>query len=390
MHQGPQRGGAVWIARLGNERQVIEATIAQSGKQVAESSWTELKFHWWPDRRALAQLMRIISKTRAKSRRDNYLRSRRRLFRLIALLRRRYEFFRVLRVVELIAFYSRYVNILEQGQFNLAVTSNHSNPHGIAFNLAARKCGIPVVLISHGMPVQPVARLSFNLAVVHCEAARRTYINEGCQMARVLVHSRRRDYAPMPTKLPERLTVGVFLCKDVNEKRLLTLLERLLEHPRVSRILVRPHPTNLWEGLESWIAARNDPRVRSSANHSVVRDLDASHIVLAGNSSVLIEAVNAGRPSAYVTDLDHGAPDIHEFVASGLIYPLAGDVAFEPAALLHFYQRPDWENKLRLFANLDEDETVVAQRIGAALRELIEAGQEPKAESLSKAGTLRM
>jgi hypothetical protein len=58
----------------------------------------------------------------------------------------------------LLGYYARYFELFSQGNFDVALTSNHSNPHGIAFNLAARKCGVPVVLISHGMPVRPVAR----------------------------------------------------------------------------------------------------------------------------------------------------------------------------------------------------------------------------------------
>jgi hypothetical protein len=221
------------------------------------------------------------------------------------------------------------------------------------------------------MPVRPVARLSYDLAVVHCEAARQTYIEEGCRMDRVLVHGRRQHHATMPAgSLPPRLVVGVFLCKDVNEERLRDLLARVLGDPRVSRILVRPHPKNLWVGLDAWIASRRDPRLHRSSGGSVFRDLEASDIVLAGNSSVLIEAVTAGRPSGYVPGLDHGSPDLHAFVARGLIYPIDNQPGFDPDAMLRFYQQPGWLNALRLFANIDEDEASVAARVGAAMREL--------------------
>jgi hypothetical protein len=360
VRQGHQREGAVWIARLGNERQAIQATIDKSGTQFPDAGWTELRFHWRPDLPALLALAR------------NFVVSLGRVPRITRLLRGRYEFFKVLRVVELIAYYSRYLSIFQNARFSLAVTSNHSNPHGIAFNLAARKCGVPVVLITHGMPIRPVAKLFYDLAVVHCEAARQTYVEEGCRMARVLVHSRRSQHRPMPDgPLPERLTVGVFLCKDVNEERLRGLLERLLDHPRVSRILVRPHPTNLWEGLDAWIAERNDPRVSRSFDGPVSRDLDESDIVLAGNSSVLIEAVNAGRPGGYVAGLDYGSTDLHAFVAKGLIYPIDDEHGFDPETMLRFYQRPEWSTTLRCFANIDEDETVVAAQVGTAMRELV-------------------
>lgn len=348
--------GAVWVARYGNERRAVE----QLPPLLPELGWTELKFHWRPDAAALCALTRSFGPTW------------RRIIRIARLLHRRYEFFRVLRVVELIGFYLRFLAVFRGGRFELAVTSNHSNPHGIAFNLAARRCGVPVVLVAHGMPVRPVARLSYDLAVVHCEAARQTYLEAGCRMDRVLVHGRRQHHVPMPACLPPgRLTVGIFLCKDVNEERLRAVTMRLLGHPRVSRILIRPHPTNLWAGLDAWVASQNAPRLYRSPGGDVFRDIEASDIVLAGNSSVLVEAVIAGRPGGYVPGLDCGPPDLHAFVAQGLIYPIDDGSDFDPDAILRFYQRPDWVNALRLFANIEEDEASVAARVGAALRELV-------------------
>jgi hypothetical protein len=247
--------------------------------------------------------------------------------------------------------------------------SSHSNPHGIGFNLAARRCGVPVVLVTHGMPVKPVAPLAYDLAVVHCEAARQTYVEAGCRMGRVLVHGRRQDYAPMPAgSLPERLRVGVFLCKDVDEARVREVVDLALGDRRVERVVVRPHPRNLWLGLDAWIAERDDPRLARAAPGPVSRDLEATDVVLAGNSSVLVEAVTAGRPSAYVPGLDHGPPDMHEFVARGLVPPL-GD-GFDPDAMLAFYRRPNWPAALRLFANVDEDDATVAARAAERMRDL--------------------
>src|SRR5262245_48760216 len=349
-------GGAVWVARLGNERRALEPLV----RSFPEMNWTELKFCWLPDVVSLAALVLHLGA------------ASRRLLRMARLLDRRYEFFKTLRVIELIAYYKRYLGAFKNSRFGLAVTSNHSNPHGIAFNLAARKCGVPVVLITHGMPVRPIARLSYDLAVVHCEAARQAYLEAGCRIDRVFVHGRRQDYAPMPAcSPPGRLAVGIFLCKEVNEERLRSLVERLLGDPRVSRILVRPHPTNLWTGLDAWIDALNDRRLQRASGGSVSRDLEASDVVLAGNSSVLVEAVTAGRPSGYLSDLDYGSPDLHEFVARGLIYPIDGELGFDPDAMFHFYQRPGWTDALRFFANIDEDEKSVAARVGAAMRELL-------------------
>jgi hypothetical protein len=350
--------GAVWIARLSNEQRAVETLPPQ----LPELVWTELKFRWRLDAATLSALFRLMRLAPKQWRR---------IMKLARRLQRRREFFKVLRVVELVGYYARYLEIFQNNRFSLAVTSNHSNPHGIAFNLAARKCGVPVVLISHGMPVPPVARLSYDLALVHCEAARQTYRDAGCRLNHVLIHGRRQHHAPMPAgALPARLAVGIFLCKDVNEAGLRALVARLLGDGRVSRILLRPHPKNLWVGLDAWIKAQSDSRLCKSSGGSVFKDIEASDIVLAGNSSVLVEAVLAGRPGGYVRELDHGSTDLHAFVARGLIYPYTEEVGFDLDAMLRFYRRPDWPSVLRLFANLDEDETTVAARVCGAMREL--------------------
>ena len=369
---GNGRDGAIWIARLSNERRAIEPLP----RLLSELGWSELRFRRRPDGAAFLALVRGLG--------SNW----RSIFRLARRLHRRYEFFKVLRVAELIGYYSRYLDVFRSGRFRLAITSNHSNPHGVAFNLAARKCGVPVVLITHGMPVRPVARLSYDLAVVHCEAARQTYLEEGCRIDRVFIHGRRQHHAQMPAgPPPARLTVGIFLCKDVNEERLRAVTERLLEDPRISSILLRPHPKNLWMRFDEWIASRNEPRLRRGHGVTVFRDIRESDIILAGNSSVLVDAVTAGRPSGYVPGLDCGPPDLHEFVARGLIYPMDDNLSFDPAAMLRFYQHPDWPNVLRLFANIDENDGCVTSQVCDAIRDLAMRRTTGRESSIEKRTT---
>jgi len=355
---GRRQNGAVWIARLSNERRAIERMLPFAG----DLSWSELKSDFRPDIASLHALSKSLSP--------------RRIFKVVRRLRH-YDFFKALRVIEFIAYYSRYLEIFQNSRFDLAVMSSHSSPHGLAFNLVARRCGVPVVLITHGMPIRPVARLSYDLAVVHCEAARKIYEEEGCQMDYVLIHGRQQDYVPMPGQLPAQLNVGIFLCKDVNEKRLQALVTRLLSAANVSTLRIRPHPKNLWVGLEDWVAGQREPRLVLSSGASVFQDVKSVDLVLAGNSSVLSDAVTAGRPSGYIVGLDHGPYDLHRFVECGLIYSMedeSGSFHWNPDSMLRFYQRLGWLNLLRYFANIDEDENTVGVRMAAKLRQLAADG----------------
>jgi hypothetical protein len=334
--------GAVWIARLSNERRALEPLIALS----PDLQWTELKFQSSVSLRAALKLT---------------LRNLKRIPRVYRIGRRmhlQFESFKAMRVIELLGYYSRYVELFGQGNFAVALTSNHSNPHGIAFNLAARKFGVPVVLVSHGMPVRPVARLKYALAVVHSEAAGTTYADEGCEIDRLLIHGRKQDHVPMRVRpLPPKVSVGIFLCKDVNERLLKLLVENLLASDRVARIFIRRHPKNLWRNIDSWIASHADGRVFQSCKRTVLDDLKGLDVVFGGNSSVLIDSVTAGVPSAYVDELDHGSPDLHRFVAAGLIH--GSDVDPDLDAIMRFYHRPDWPQTLRTFANIAQDESAV-------------------------------
>ena len=129
------------------------AAIEQLKTLAPELGWTELKLKSTPTFSSVVSLTwNRLSRSGSKMM-PGYKSTQnlRRVFRIARLLHRRHEFFKVLRVVELIGYYMRYLEVFESGEFSLAVMSSHSNPHAIAFNLAARRFGVPTVMITHGM-----------------------------------------------------------------------------------------------------------------------------------------------------------------------------------------------------------------------------------------------
>jgi hypothetical protein len=343
--------GLAWIARLSNERRAIEPLLVLS----PELRWTELRFQ---SRISIISALNLALQN---------LSTIRRVYKIARRMHRHTDSFKAMRVLELLGYYARYLELFSHGNFELALTSNHSNPHGIAFNLAARKCGVPVVLVSHGMPVRPVARLKYDLAVVHSAAAAKTYADEGCEIDRVLIHGRKQDHVPMRGRsLPPEINVGILLCKDVNERQWQTLVDNLLANDRIARILVRPHPKNLWRNIDAWIASYNDVRLFRSCKRNVLDDLKGLDVVFGGNSSVLIDSVTAGIPSAYVDDLDYGSPDLHR-----------SDADPDLDEVQRFYQRPGWNETLKSFAHIDEDESAVLSEAVKSFAEFAKGLQKP-------------
>ena len=64
--------------------------------------------------------------------------------------------------------------------------------------------------------------------------------------------------------------------------------------PNIIKVVIN---VNSNPGLEDWIAAQREPRLVLSSGASVFQDVKSVDVVLAGNSSVLSDAVTAGRPS---------------------------------------------------------------------------------------------
>ena len=83
---------------------------------------------------------------------------------------------------------------------------------------------------------------------------------------------------------------------------------------------------------------------------------------------MLVDSVTAGVPSAYVDDLDHGSPDLHRFVAADLVYRSEIDPDLDE--VWRFYQRPGWDQTLRTFANIDEDEPAVLAKALKVIAEI--------------------
>ena len=127
----------------------------------------------------------------------------------------------------------------------------------------------------------------------------------------------------------------------------------LLADPRTQRVLIRPHPVNLWPGLAEAVASLGDPRVTVQSSPRLRDDLRACDLVLGGNSTVLLDALIAGTPACYVRGLDHGPHDVQDFVRDGLVYELPQLAPIDAGAIARFYSRREWPAILRRYAAVD-------------------------------------
>ena len=355
----PPGGGALVVARRPNERREVDALRTL----LPGIAWTQVAFEWRPA--SMLAAVKTISRP---------LTDLRRTARLARRLVRRFGVFRALRSVELIACYRRYVGLLDNRRFSLAVMSSHSNPHGIALNAAAHRFGIPVVLITHGMPVRPIARLDYELAIHECEASCRIYVGAGCHMNHIVIKSRRSEYRALPRQWPEGWSkVAICLSKDPVADKVMACVRALLADSATRQVLIRPHPVNLWDGLADAVASLRDARVTVHASTRLGDDVRACDLVLGGNSTVLLDALVAGTPACYVRGLDHGPYDVQDFVRDGLVYELPQLPPVDAGAVARFYSRREWPAILRRYAAVDVSPADVARAVQSASRQVGES-----------------
>ena len=191
----------------------------------------------------------------------------------------------------------------------------------------------------------------------------------------VVIKSRQRDFRPMRASMrSEALTVGLFLSKDPVEEQIVRCLRTLLSNPRVARIIVRPHPVNLWSGLAAAVTSLDDPRLAVLSSGLLEDDLRHCDLVIGGNSTVLLDAVISGRPACYVRGFDHGPYDVQGFVRDTLIYEWTVECPIDVPAIERFYQRPAWSAALRRYADIDHADDEVAAAVVAAVKRLVPPG----------------
>jgi hypothetical protein len=81
-------------------------------------------------------------------------------------------------------------------------------------------------------------------------------------MRHTVIKSRRPDYFPLPERWPGNWSrAAICLSKDPVADQVMACVRALTRDPLTQQVLIRPHPINLWQGLEDAVASLGDSRV---------------------------------------------------------------------------------------------------------------------------------
>lgn len=261
-------------------------------------------------------------------------------------LAKRYDFMPACRVSSALAYYWRFGNMLDAGpEAMAALTASNYSPEAVGLSAAAHQRNRKVIYVNHA----PVPRNSLyvppvfaDISVFYGETVRETY----AQRSRCVTHP---VYVGLPDAaqemvLSEKLNrVGIFLTALTRKETIARLISEIrLAHPD-AKVLIRHHPVSLLETDLSDLVEKN-PGTTVTIGSPLSEDIAACDAVICGNSGVILNTLHAGRPVAYIPELDELPQDYNGFLESGLVPRLESWGVGTLATLALFYSEPGWQD----------------------------------------------
>lgn len=245
--------------------------------------------------------------------------------------------------------------------------STEGNPHGSAVMGIADKFSIPLIFASHGaISTQPV-KIKCELGLFHGAKMREDYLREFSKVESTIYYGRKKNI-----NNDSNFSKKICLClsKDPNLLAIKNLLLKIKNEFVGAEILLRPHPQSM---VSVSSIQKNFPFINISKNNSLAEDLSGSFLVLAGNSTVHLEALSYGVASLFWQDLDMGRQPLLSFLKEGIVFSLQSNADISEAYqnALKIYSDPLWRSKLSQYVNLNESEEEFLQKFHIQLADIL-------------------
>lgn len=281
--------------------------------------------------------------------------------RIVKYIKKTCHFIPALRAASLFGYYLRFKLILRKNSHIKAVmvASNYS-PEALSLSTAARELNIRVIYTNHSyIPsnmgyVPPVLA---DLSILSGEIVYHCYKDNSSIEGRVLYKGLMQksitiDFIALKESEP---VVGIFLTAPINIEVLEELVSKVNIDLKPKEILIRQHPVEVVKRDLSFIQKVYD-NIIFSKDRTLQDDINACNFVIVGNSSVVMEILNAGKVVIYKKDLDGYGYDYVGFVKNKLI-PDLDYIGFNNSTIKNFYKSEEWNKNIKKYNPnyLDED-----------------------------------
>lgn len=206
---------------------------------------------------------------------------------------------------------------------SLTLVNDH-NLVPLACILAAKRQGVTSVYIQHASVSHVFPKLLVHSAFLEGQQALDTYSQIGCYARNVqLVGIPRLDgligfHGDDP--IPRKLIVGLCLKTFYTQEQVTQLVSALRRSPRISRILIRPHPGSPDDFIKD-LEAVFPGDVSNGRTETAVEFLQRVNALVSGESTIVLEAALMKMPSIHFDDGSFFFPyDLYGFVKHDVAY----------------------------------------------------------------------
>ncbi|MFC1666681.1 hypothetical protein ACFL0P_02250 [Candidatus Omnitrophota bacterium] len=274
-------------------------------------------------------------------------------FRILGVILKRYDLFIALRAIQYLAYYDRFNFQIDKKSTDMIIVFTDGNPHGRALMQLAHSKNIKMCFVSHGEPNEPVLPIYCDLIYLLGERSSFRYKKVKSRFKKVLYHGHKDAFKKIrEIEFKTNLRIGIFLSKSTILDNVIKLTYLLNKAFRCEAILIRRHPNMDLSKREEKTLLKNS-KVQISNGRSIDRDIEKSDFILAGDSTVHVDALLRGCPSFYYRDLEEDFFDRYGYVKEGLILDWNIDMSLDD--INDFYQDLNKKNRINYYLNTEKD-----------------------------------
>lgn len=299
------------------------------------------------------------------------VRRMRRVLRLVRRIDATHRFMPACRVTAALFLYLRLKPWLAQQRPRAVVVTSDYSPDGAALAAAAGSLGIMRIYMPHALPsfhLPGRGLLTYELYVFDSEAMHSRFATMGATGGEVVYRGVRGQHKALQLERLREVEpcIGIFLSGFTNMAVLESTIRGLVRfEPR--RILVRGHPVDFSNPDFSKLADIN-PLVTISRGATLEGDAEACDVILAGNTTAILETLRMGVPTVYYGKLDMITHDYNGFVADRLAPEIADVTALDLRMVEEFFSS-GWVERMHYYdAAYGRDAEDLQRQVRGAIR----------------------
>lgn len=222
-----------------------------------------------------------------------------------------------------IYWFDYYLNVLQKYKPKGIIISNDHFPEYRAIVLAAKYLGIKTMYIQHACVTTNFPKLIVDIAFLDGDDAKNKYLSKGRTDTNIIkIGTPRLSTAPPKTikySFEKQVTIGLAFNTVDHIERVITLIQTISNKFKSAKIYVRPHPADTRDLSNLHSLQHGNIYYSNPLNDSANDFLKKIDILIAGDSSIHLEALYNNVVSFGHSFNDRPFEDYYDFVRNGLI-----------------------------------------------------------------------